>query len=100
MTLSTPVALVFLLIIPFIAYLGWPRQRYRRLRDSLSLALRVAIVCLLVLALAGVQIVQSANRLAVVFLVDVSDSMGAVSQEEALDFVRESIEGMAVDDVA
>ncbi|MEQ8674046.1 MAG: VWA domain-containing protein [Aggregatilineales bacterium] len=100
MTLSTPVALVFLLVIPFIAYLGWPRQRYRRVRDSLSLALRVSIITLLVLALAGVQIVQSANRLAVVFLVDVSDSMGAVSQEEALNFVRDSLDGMAVDDVA
>lgn len=100
MTLSTPVALVFLLVIPFIAYFGWPRQRYRRVRDSVSLALRVTIVTLLVLALAGVQIVQSANRLAVVFLVDVSDSMGAVSQDEALTFVRDAIDSMAVDDVA
>jgi len=77
MTLTTPSALLLLvLLIPLIAYVGWPRNRFRRTRDSASLALRVMIMALVVFAVAGVQIVQSADRLAVVFLVDVSTAWG------------------------
>lgn len=93
-------ALVLLLAIPFVIYLGWPRQRYRRLRDSISTMLRVVIVTLLVLALAGVQISQSANRLAVIFLIDVSDSLGIEVQEAQLDYVREAMQNMGPDDLA
>lgn len=100
MTLTTPLALVLLLVLPAIAYIGWPRNRFRRVRDSFSLLLRVTIVTLLVLSLAGTQIVQSADRLAVVFLVDVSDSMGADAREAALEYIRESLPEMALDDVA
>lgn len=100
MTLTTPIALLLLLLLVPIVYLGWPRQRYRRVRDITSLALRTTIVTLVVLALAGVQIVQSADRLSVIFLVDVSDSVGQVAQENAVEFVRDAITEMAVDDVA
>jgi Mg-chelatase subunit ChlD len=58
------------------------------------------IVTLVVLALSGVQISQSADRLAVVFLVDVSDSMGSTAQEEAYDFIRQSLPEMRPDDLA
>jgi uncharacterized membrane protein len=100
MSFSTPLALVLLVCIPFVLYLGWPRQRFRRSRDVLSLVLRTTIMLLLILALAGIQLVRSADRLAVVFLVDVSDSMGQTAQEFALDYVRESLTSLAPDDEA
>lgn len=100
MSFSTPLALVLLVCIPLVLYLGWPRQRFRRSRDIISLILRTAIMLLLIFALAGVQLVRSADRLAVMFLVDVSDSMGEAAKESALDYVRQSITNMSADDEA
>lgn len=100
MSFSAPLALVLLVFIPIVLYLGWPRLRYRRQRDITSLILRTAIMLLLVLALAGAQLVRAADRLAVMFLVDVSDSMGQAAQEAALDYVRESLPNIAPDDQA
>ncbi len=100
MAFSTPLALVLLICIPFVFYMGWPRQRYRRSRDIMSLILRTAIMLLLVFALAGMQLVRAADRLAVVFLVDVSDSVGQAAQETALDYVRQALPAMGPDDQA
>ena len=50
MSFSTPLALVLLVCIPFVLYLGWPRQRFRRSRDTVSLVLRTAIMLLLIFA--------------------------------------------------
>lgn len=100
MSFTNPLALVLLLAVPLVIYLGWPRQRFRRLRDSLSMTLRAVIVILLVFALAGVQVSQSANKLAVVFLIDVSDSLGTEVQEQQLEYVRQAIQNMGPDDAA
>ncbi|MDX1992278.1 MAG: VWA domain-containing protein [bacterium] len=100
MTFTTPAAFILLLLLLPVIYIGWPRLRYRRARDISSLLLRVMILLLLVFSLAGTQVVRSADRLAVVFLVDVSDSMGAAAQEAALDTIRAVLPDMGVDDVA
>jgi uncharacterized membrane protein len=98
MSFTTPLALVLLLCLPFIVFVGWPRQRYRRTRDTISLALRSLIIVLLVLTLAGTQSVQSADRLAVVYLLDVSDSMGQEAQAEAIAYIRDSLQYISPDD--
>ncbi|MBI5667033.1 MAG: VWA domain-containing protein [Chloroflexi bacterium] len=100
MTFSTPLALALLLVIPFVLYVGWPRQRFRRRRDITSLLLRVVIILLLVLSLAGTQVAQSADRLAVVFLVDVSDSVGQSARESQLQYIRDALAAMGPDDLA
>jgi len=100
MSFSTPLALLLLVCIPVVLYLGWPRQRFRRSRDTASLILRTAIMLLLVFALAGVQLVRASDRLAVAFLVDVSDSMGQAAQESALEYVRGALPAMNPDDQA
>jgi hypothetical protein len=61
MTFTTPLALLLFALTPVFAYVGWPRLPYRRRRDALSLALRLLIVTLLVLGLAGAQIVRAAG---------------------------------------
>ncbi|RMF79077.1 MAG: VWA domain-containing protein, partial [Chloroflexi bacterium] len=87
-----------LLAAPIVIYLGWPRQRYRRARDMVSLVLRLVIMLLLILAISGTQVVRTADRLAVVFLVDVSDSVSPEAQEAALDYIREALNAMGPDD--
>jgi uncharacterized membrane protein len=100
MSFTTPVALLLLLVIPAALYLGWPRYAYRRSRDIASLVLRTLILLMLVFALAGLQTVQSADKLGVVFLIDVSDSVGQSARESELTYVRDAISHMAPDDLA
>ena len=100
MSFANPLALVLLLAIPFVIYIGWPRYAFRRRRDSLSLGLRVIIVLLLALGLAGAQISRAADRLAVIFLVDVSDSIGAGERAAQIEYMREALDSMGPDDLA
>src|SRR5690606_20012169 len=99
MAFATPLALVLLLAIPLVIYIGWPRYAYPRHRDILSLALRVVIIPLVALALAGAQISRAADKLAVIYLVDVSDSVGEDLRESQLDYIHQSLVSMGPDDV-
>jgi uncharacterized membrane protein len=69
------------------------RHHLARGRRRFSLALRTAILTMLVLALAGFQIISPIDRLTTVFVVDMSDSVGEAGRESALAFLRESLEG-------
>ncbi|MCC6801112.1 MAG: VWA domain-containing protein [Anaerolineae bacterium] len=100
MSFTRPDALWLFLLLPVFVAVGWPRLAYRRLRDTLGLAVRLVIVALLVLALAGLQMQRTANRLAVVFLIDVSDSVTPDLQTQALDYVRSASEAMGRNDEA
>ncbi|MBU0705249.1 MAG: VWA domain-containing protein, partial [Chloroflexi bacterium] len=100
MTFVRPFLLLLLPSIVYFAYLGRPAGRYGRGRAWAALALRCLIVTLVVLSLAGVQSVHGGDELAVVFLVDVSDSVSEVEQERALAFVEESLAEMGPDDRA
>jgi uncharacterized membrane protein/uncharacterized protein YegL len=100
MSFTTPLALLLFLLLPLVLYIGWPRQRFRRVRDSVSLVLRVALLSCIILGLSGLSLVRAADRLAVVFLLDASDSMGAQAQEDAVQFIRDSLPAMLPDDEA
>lgn len=99
MSFASP-QLLFLLV-PALAltwYIGWPRLRFRRRRDLAALMLRSLLLTLVVLALAGLQVVRAVDRLSVVFLVDASDSMGVDLREAQVDYIREAITDKPVDD--
>ncbi len=98
MTFSAPLALLLLLIIPAIVYVGRPRVAFRRGRDIASLIIRTLILLLLILALAGAQSIQAADKLAVVFLVDASDSVAA--QDAQVAYMRDAIAAMRPEDEA
>jgi uncharacterized membrane protein len=100
MTFTAPLALLLLLTIPFIIYLGFPRVAFRRGRDLSSLILRLILLLLVVFALAGTQIIRAADKLAVVFLVDASDSVGQEAREAQLGYLRDALANMAPDDEA
>lgn len=100
MRFSNPLGLLLLISILPIAVLGWPQRGAEQKKAALALGIRVIIVICLVTSLAGFEIVRRSDRLAVVFLVDVSDSMADSAIAQAYDYVRDSIEGMPANDQA
>lgn len=100
MSFSFPAALLLLLLIPLVIWLGYPQQKLRRRRDIASLAIRALIIMLLVAALSGAQISRSTNKLAVVFLIDASDSVDPVTRDSSIGLVRDAVGAMGVDDLA
>jgi uncharacterized membrane protein len=100
MVFVRPILLLLLPTLPYFAYLGWPRGRYGRGRAWTALVLRCLIVLLIILSLAGAQSVHGGDELAVVFLVDASDSVPEVERERALAFVEEALAAMGPDDRA
>jgi len=100
MSFSTPIALVLLLLVPYFVWLGRPRASFGRSRAFTALVLRFIIVVSLILSVAGLQVVRAADQLAVVFLIDKSDSMPEETVDAARQFVNESIQRMRPDDAA
>ena len=76
------------------------RRRVGAARRRIALVIRSVLLAALVLALAGLQVVWPVDRLATVFVVDLSDSVGTTGREDALAFVRESLAVMPDEDVA
>lgn len=100
MSFSSPFFLLLLLLVPVIVWVGWAGFGSARRRELISLILRVIIVVAIILALAGIEIVRKGDNLAVVFLVDVSDSMPADAVASEMSFVRAALDGMPADDQA
>ena len=91
--------LVPVLLVTFIPHLA-ARRRMGTARRRVALALRTLLLAALVFALAGFQLVLPVDRLATVFVVDLSDSVGNEGRESALAFLRESLEAMPDGDAA
>jgi uncharacterized membrane protein/Mg-chelatase subunit ChlD len=99
---DSPTAL--LLLIPALALtIGLHLASRRRVglgRRRLALGIRVGLLGALVLALAGFRLVLPVDRLATVFVVDLSDSVGTAGRDDALAWLRDSLEVMPEGDVA
>ena len=93
--LLLPPALAFTLLLHLAA-----RRRLGVGRRRAALVVRTLVLGALVLAVAGFQVVLPVDRLATVFVVDLSDSVGNAGREEALEFVRASLKEMPDGDVA
>lgn len=100
MRFTSPLFLLLLLLVPLAAWMGWPASGPARRREVISLALRLIIIVCLVLSLAGAEIVRGGNNLAVVFLVDVSDSMPQDAVDAEVNYVRAALEEMRPEDQA
>ncbi len=99
MSFAAPNTLLLLFIfLPIVWYIGYPRMAFRRRRDTISLVIRTALVILILLALAGIQIVRQVDRLAVIFLVDASDSIGTTLQEEQIAYIESAVVDKPIDD--
>ncbi len=89
MEIARPFLLLLLLLLPLLYY-GHRRSLVDlgRWQRQISLALRSVIFILLILSLAGLQYLKTDDRLAVVFLADISED----GLEEAQGFIDEAIE--------
>ena len=99
---ETPLAL--LLLVPALAftlvlYLG-ARRRIGGGRRRAALIVRTLLLGALVFALAGFRLVLPVDRLATVFVVDLSDSVGNEGRQDALAFLRETLDVIPDGDVA
>ncbi len=98
-----PEALWLLLLLPVVILMarrGGSGVVLRKSARRLSIALRLSIVTLLVLSIANLQLVTSSNKMATVFLLDYSDSVGADGRAQELDFARKAIANMQDDQQA
>lgn len=100
MQLAAPFALLLLLLLPLFLILGWPKHGFGFRRELISLVTRLVIVLCLIFSLAGVALASSSHNLAVVFLIDVSDSMPADAVSSEVNFVRQALKSMKPDDQA
>jgi uncharacterized membrane protein/Mg-chelatase subunit ChlD len=99
---DAPLALLLLLPVlglTVLLHLG-SRRRVGAGRRRVALVVRCILLTALVLALAGFRLVLPLDRLATVFVVDLSDSVGTAGREDALAWLRTSLELMPDDDVA
>jgi Mg-chelatase subunit ChlD len=98
MRFTSPLFLILLLLVPLTAWMGWPAKGPARRRETVSLILRTVILSCLILSMAGLEMIRSGNELAVVFLMDVSDSMPQEAIDSETAFVQQAIESMGADD--
>ena len=99
---EAPLALLLLipaLVLTFALHAG-ARRRMGAGRRRAALLLRTVVLVALVFAIAGFQLVLPVDRLATVFVVDHSDSVGNAGRSDALAFLRETLKEKPPGDVA
>jgi len=94
---------LLLLLAWLPAILWWHRRSLAGLaphRARLALVLRLILGLLLVFALAGMQVTRPARKLAVLFVLDRSNSIPEELRQASLQFVNQAAERMGRDDLA
>lgn len=96
---------LYLWLLPLVWAFTWWVMRdsladLDRTRVRLAAAARYLILTVLVLALAGIQLVRPTTTLCTVFVVDVSDSIAPSQRQVALDFIRQATKKMKTGDQA
>ena len=92
LTFLYPVLLWLLLLGGLILALGWPdRQAGRRWSIWIGLGVRLLILGLLILGLAGVQIERPVDQVTTLFVIDASDSISPADRAQAESFLRQAL---------
>ena len=92
MEITRPLLLLLFLLLPFLYY-GYRRSLVdlSRTQRIVSLITRIIIVVLLILSSAGVQYLKTDDKLAVLFLADISDSISADGLTTATDHINAAL---------
>ncbi len=98
MTFTSPIGLLLLLLLPLFAWIGWPTRGPSQKRETIALLLRLSLALCLILSLAGLELPRGGDELAVVFLVDVSDSMSDEAINAATRYVKTALAASGPDD--
>ncbi|HVA26000.1 MAG TPA: VWA domain-containing protein [Chloroflexota bacterium] len=97
----SPQAFLLLAVVPLVLFIAWKSGVHMpKDRALFSLSLRIAVLGLLILAIASPRIVQRAESLSTVFLVDASDSVAGDQVNAEADWVRGALKHMAPKDQA
>ena len=93
MEITRPFLLLLLLLVPFLYY-GYRRSLVdlSRTQRVISLSIRVIIVVLLILSVADVQYLETDDKLAVMFLADISDSISTDGLTKATGYINTALE--------
>lgn len=92
MEITRPLLLLLLLFLPALYY-GYRRSLVdlSRTQRVISLVTRIIIVVLLILSVTDVQYLKTDDKLAVMFLADISDSISDDGLTKATDYVNEAL---------
>lgn len=97
----TPQAFLLALVVPLVVFIAWRSGVHMPTdRAWFSLGLRLVVLGLLILALASPRIVQRAESLSTVFLVDASDSVTGDQVNAEVDWMRAALKHMDIKDQA
>lgn len=93
MEITRPFLLFLLLLLP-VLYYGFRRSLVdlSRTQRLISLCVRIIIVLLLILSVADLQYLKTDDKLAVMFLADISDSISEDGLTKSTDFINEALE--------
>ena len=93
MEITRPFLLFLLLLLP-VVYYGFRRSLVdlSRTQRLISLCVRIIIVLLLILSVADLQYLKTDDKLAVMFLADISDSISEDGLTKSTDFINEALE--------
>ncbi len=87
-----PAYLWLLGLLPLLWWFGFRQlAALGRVRRTIALLFRTAVVTLIVAALAGVQVVWISDRISVIYLLDQSDSIPAARRRQMLDYAIASV---------
>lgn len=96
MQFSAPMALLLLGALPVFFLIARPETK----RGWISMLIRVSIMTLLILALAGLAVARPAESLRVMFLLDRSDSVREAWSGTGLEYIRAALVEMGPEDQA
>ncbi|HLG70021.1 MAG TPA: VWA domain-containing protein [Chloroflexota bacterium] len=97
----TPEAFLLALAIPLVLFIAWKSGVHMpKDRAIFSVTLRLIVLSLLILAVASPRLVQRAESLSTVFLVDASDSISGDQVNAEADWVRGALKHMEPKDQA
>ncbi len=93
MEITRPFLLFLLLLLP-VLYYGFRRSLVdlSRTQRLISLCVRIVIVLLLILSVTDLQYLKTDDKLAVMFLADISDSISEDGLTKSTDFINEALE--------
>ncbi|MCE2403224.1 VWA domain-containing protein [Candidatus Poribacteria bacterium] len=93
MEITRPFLLLLLLLLP-VLYYGFRRSLVdlSRTQRIISLCVRIIIVLLLILSVADLQYLKTDDKLAVMFLADISDSISADGLTKSTEYINEALE--------
>jgi len=83
---------IFLILIPFLVYISRKSLVAQTpSRKAMTFFLRTLALCLIILALADIQLRRQSDILSVIFAVDASDSISETQREIASQFIKDTV---------